>query len=243
MNKMKKLKILVVDDDQDFAESLSEILNNKNHDVSVCFNPHQALEIFKTRNFDIAFLDVKMPKMNGVELFLEMKKIQPCAKVVLMTGYSMQSLLDQARENNIFGIISKPLNMQSISDYLDKAKHTGIVLMVDDDDDFSQSIQEILENKNYCVEIARTGEEAISILDKRDFNLLLLDLRLPKMNGFQVIQKLRDNEKFLPTIILSAYRIKYEKSLNSISSDKQIMFMNKPIDMTELIDKIGIIST
>ncbi len=240
---MKKLKILVVDDDQDFAESLSEILDQKNHDVTACFKPIEALEIFKNQKFDIAFLDVKMPKMNGVELFLKMKGIQSCAKVVLMTGYSMQSLLDQAIENNIFGIIHKPLNMQTITDYLNKAKNIGVVLMVDDDDDFSQSIKEILDQKNYCVEIARTGEEAINILDKKDFNLLLLDLRLPKMNGFQVIQKLRSNNKLLPTIILSAYRIKYEKDLKIVSTEEQIMFMNKPVDMTELINKIEMVSS
>jgi len=239
---MKKLKILIVDDDQDFAESLGEVLDNKNHDVTVCFGPHQGLEIFRTQNFDIAFLDVKMPKMNGVELFLEMKSIQPCAKIVLMTGYSMQSLLDQARENDIFGIISKPLNMEVISNYLDKAKNEGIVLMVDDDDDFSESIQEVLENKSYCVEIARTGEEAINILERKGFNLLLLDLRLPKMNGFQVMKKIRANDKSLPTIIISAYRNEFEEELNLISTDNQVTYMNKPVDVVELIEQIKMIS-
>jgi len=239
---MKKLKILIVDDDQDFAESLGEVLDNKNHDITICFSPHQGLEIFSKQNFDIAFLDVKMPKMNGVELFLKMKSIQPCAKVVLMTGYSMQSLLDQARENNIFGIISKPLNMEVISDYLDKAKNSGIVLMVDDNDDFAHSIQEVLEGRNYCVEIAGTGEDAINILERKGFNLLLLDLRLPKMDGFQVIQELRSNGKFLPTIIISAYRNKYEEKLDAISIDKQIMYMDKPVDVAKLIEQIEMIS-
>jgi len=239
---VKKLKILIVDDDQDFAESLGELLDNKNHEITVCFSPHQGLDVFRTQNFDIAFLDVKMPKMNGVELFLEMKNIQPCAKVVLMTGYSMESLLNQARENDIFGIISKPLNMQAISEYLDKAKNAGVVLMVDDNNDFAKSIQDILESRSYCVEIAETGEEAITILERKGFNLLLLDLRLPKMNGFQVMQNLRANGKFLPTIVISAYRNDYEKELNEISTDKQIAYMDKPIDIAELIEQIEIIS-
>ncbi len=237
------MKILVVDDDQDFAESLCEILDQKNHDVTVCFKPLEALDVFESQSFDIAFLDVKMPKMNGVELFLKMKKLQPCAKVVLMTGYSMQALLDQAKENNIFGIVSKPLNIQAITDYLEKAKNIGIVLMVEDNDDFSQSIKEILDQQNYCVETVRTGEEAIDILGKKDFNLLLLDLRLPKMNGFEVIQKLRSNNKFLPTIILSAYRVKYENDIKVISADNNIIFINKPVNMAELINKIEMVST
>ena len=236
------MRVLIVDDNQDLAESLGDSLE-ENHEVTTCFNSSQGLALFKDQKFDIVFLDVKMPGMNGVDLFLEMKKIHLDVKVVLMTGHSLQGLLDQASDNGVFGIIHKPLEMQTIFDYLDKAKNAGVVLVVDDDDDFTDSIQVILEDCHYSVELARSGEEAIEILEKKDFNLLLLDLRLPHMNGVQVIKKLRSNGKSLPTIILSAYLKHYEDELDVLFNEKPIKCLNKVVDIEELIDEIKLVAT
>lgn len=236
------MKVLIIDDNQDLAESLGEVLE-ENHEVTTCFSSSRGLELFKTQKFDIAFLDVKMPGMNGVDLFLEMKKIQSDVKVVLMTGYSLQDLLDKATENGVFGIIHKPLEVQTLFDYMDKVNNAGVVLLVDDDDDFSSSIQEVLEYNNYSVELARSGEEAIKVLENKSFNLLLLDLRLPNMDGFQVIKKLSSNGKLLPTIILSAYVNDYDAEIRSLSKEKQVKCISKAVDVDDLIDEIKRVST
>ena len=99
------MRIFIVDDHRDVAEGLADVLRMHGHEVEVAHNGEQAIRIFKEQDFDIAFMDVMMPGMNGVESFLEIRKIKPDAKVVMMTGYSVTQLLDQAIET---GLCSTP---------------------------------------------------------------------------------------------------------------------------------------
>ena len=119
---MKPLNILIIDDDPDFAESLGEIFSDKKHKVTLNLNPFQGINTFKSHVFDLVFIDMKMPEMNGVDVFLKIKSILPCAKVVLMTGYSVQQQIDTAIENGIFGIINKPLDIEELFSYLEKTQ-------------------------------------------------------------------------------------------------------------------------
>ena len=90
----KPLRIFVVDDHRDVAEGLADVLRMHGHEVEVAFNGEQAIRTFREKDFDIAFMDVMMPGMNGVESFLEIRKIKPAAKVFMMTGYSVEQLLN-----------------------------------------------------------------------------------------------------------------------------------------------------
>ena len=108
------MRIFIVDDHRDVAEGLADVLRMHGHEVEVAHNGEQAIRIFKEQDFDIAFMDVMMPGMNGVESFLEIRKIKPDAKVVMMTGYSVTQLLDQAIENGAYGVLHKPVSMDEV---------------------------------------------------------------------------------------------------------------------------------
>ncbi|MCP4936069.1 MAG: response regulator, partial [bacterium] len=90
---MKRIKILVVDDDRDFAESLVFVLEGRGYEVEVAHTGEAAIRKFQNNDFDIAFMDVKLPGKNGVESYMEIRKFKSDAKVVMMTGYSVEQLL------------------------------------------------------------------------------------------------------------------------------------------------------
>ena len=71
-----------------------------------------AIEKFRDNDYDIAFFDVRMPGMNGVESLLEILKFKPDAQVVMMTAYSIKELLDKAVENGAIGVLHKPIEAQ-----------------------------------------------------------------------------------------------------------------------------------
>ena len=73
---MKKLHILIVEDDQDFAESMADILESQGHVVQLAVSGEEAISIFQKQDFDVAFMDVKLPGKNGVESFLEIHKFK-----------------------------------------------------------------------------------------------------------------------------------------------------------------------
>lgn len=111
---MKQLKILVVDDDIDGADGLSEALEFYGHKVETTYSGEGAVEAFRRSSFDITFMDVMMLGLNGVESFLQIKEFCPNAKVYMMTGYSARDLLAEAVDNGAAGVFHKPFSIEAV---------------------------------------------------------------------------------------------------------------------------------
>ncbi len=117
---MKQLRVFIVDDDPDFVESLATVLESMNYEVQVAYNGETAIEKFRGQDFDIAFMDVKLPGKNGDESFLEVHEFKPEAKVVMMSGYSVEQLLQQAIDNGAWGALKKPFDIQEVLEMIEK---------------------------------------------------------------------------------------------------------------------------
>ena len=83
----KTVRIMIVDDDQDLAESLADLLQAHGYDVATARDGQDALEHARGEDFDITLMDVRMPVMNGVDSFLAIRKIKPQARIIMMTGF------------------------------------------------------------------------------------------------------------------------------------------------------------
>ncbi len=105
---MDPLRIFIVDDDVDLAEALAEVIEAEGYYVECAHTGGEAAARFRENDFDIAFMDVKLPDMNGVESLFEIRRLKPDAKVMMMTGYSVELLLQQAAEGGAFGVLQKP---------------------------------------------------------------------------------------------------------------------------------------
>ena len=90
-----KTRILIVDDEEEFVEALSERLIMRDYDVTTSLSGEDAIEKVKGYNFDVVILDVSMPGMNGVEALGEIKKIKPLTEVIMLTGHAtVESAID-----------------------------------------------------------------------------------------------------------------------------------------------------
>jgi CheY-like chemotaxis protein len=117
----RRLRILIVDDDVENADSLAELFALDDHLVSVAYNGQQAVDAFEAQQFDIGFFDVMMPVKNGVESFLEIKAAHPEACVYFMTGYSTDDLLQRALDHGAKGVFSKPVDLPRVLEALNQA--------------------------------------------------------------------------------------------------------------------------
>ena len=232
---MKHLNILIVDDDRDFAESMAEVLVLKGHNVELAFNGEEAMGKFRENSYDITFMDVKLPGINGVESYIEIRKIKPEAKVVMMTGYSVEQLLDQAVENGAWAVLHKPLNMITTFEMLEKIEPNGI-LIVDDDLDFLESIKGVLKGKDYHIFEAHNGKEAIECMLENHIQFLILDLRLPILNGLEVYLELKKTGHNVPTIIVTAYGKEETQMTETLRSLAVTGILNKPFDPQSLLN-------
>ena len=116
----RSLYILVVDDDNENADSLAELFQMEDHKVRVGYSGQEAVKAYETDKFDLAFFDVMMPGQNGVDAFVEIKEKHPEAKVFFMTGYSADDLLKKAMAKGAMGIFGKPVDLPKVLDTLKK---------------------------------------------------------------------------------------------------------------------------
>lgn len=113
-----ELKLLVVDDDTDAADSLAELFEMEDHEVTVAYNGQAAIDAFEKEKFDMAFMDIMMPGKNGVDSFFEIRQKNPEAQVYFMTGFSTDDLVDRALAEGALGVLPKPLDPVEILDVL-----------------------------------------------------------------------------------------------------------------------------
>jgi CheY-like chemotaxis protein len=123
-----QLKILVVDDDSDNALSLAELFQMEGHEVRVALSGQEAIDACIHDAFDLAFIDVMMPGKNGVESFIEIRRLRPDARVFMMTGYSVEELLRQAVSEGAMGYIEKPFDPAEVLRLTQGAGRGGLLV-------------------------------------------------------------------------------------------------------------------
>lgn len=234
---MNPMRVFIVDDDRDLAESLAIALEGSGYEVEVAYSGEEAIKIFSEKTFDIAFMDVKLPGKNGVESFLEIKKLKPGARVVMMTGYSVEQLLQQALDSGAWGILHKPIDMKKLLSMLEMAADQGI-LVTDDDPDFAESIYDFLSSNGYRVFVADNGEDAIKNMLSKKIDVLILDLRMPIMNGLEICMQLKKEGLSVPTIVVTAYAEEEKVAIDKLWSMSINGLLKKPFDPGELIKAI-----
>jgi two-component system response regulator HydG len=233
-----KTSILIVDDDRDLAESLADVLETRGYAVELAGSGEEGVARFRQRDFDLVFTDVKLPGMNGVESFFAFRRIKPDAKVVMMTGFSVEQLLVQAIENGALAVLHKPFAIPDILAVLERVKPHGVVVVADDDPDFADSIEPVLRGAGYKVLVARDGEDAVAKVVCGGVDLLILDLGLPLLSGLEVYLRLKDVGKLVPTIVVTGR----ERELGADMATMQTMaegFLVKPFDPEHLLRAIA----
>ena len=114
----KKIRILVVDDDLRMVKTLVDILKVKGYEAEGTNSGYEAQEKLAEKNFDCVLADIKMPQMNGVELYRAIKAIQPDLPVVLMTAYFTDKLVEEGLEEGAIASLVKPLDINLFARFL-----------------------------------------------------------------------------------------------------------------------------
>lgn len=107
-------RVLVVDDDPGMRETLQDILLLQGFDAGAAADGLEALEELRRIGFQLVLMDIMMPRMNGVEALRAIRREQPGAVVVLMTGYTVDDLIAEARQNGCRHILHKPLDVPAL---------------------------------------------------------------------------------------------------------------------------------
>jgi DNA-binding NtrC family response regulator len=239
-----KASILIVDDNVSLCRTLSLVLGRQGYAVNTAKDGLEALVKVQESPFDMIFMDIKMPLMDGVETYRRIKKIRPEAVVMMMTAYAVEDLVQQALEEGAYGIVYKPLDIGKVVAVIEEAKEAQegvLVLVVDDDPGTCITLKNILIKKGYEVGIAYTGEEAITMARERAYDIIFVDMKLPTITGLETYLAIRRINPEVVAIMMTAYRQGMSDLVEEALRSDVYTCLYKPLEMEEvlkLVDEI-----
>ncbi|MFC1974606.1 response regulator [Chloroflexota bacterium] len=235
---MGKTNILVVDDLRSIRLTLGGILEDEGHNVVTVEDGYQAIDAVKKTHFDTIFMDIKMPGINGVQTFREVKKIDPKASVIMMTAYSVEDLVKEALEEGAYAVVYKPFEIDKLIALIQELLYEKtLILVVDDQFGDRETLKVILEDKGYRVATASDGAEAIKMVREKHYDIIFLDIRLPDMDGAETFEQVKEIDPQVAVIMMTGYT--EEELVKRAISQGAYTCIYKPFDMEKLLALVG----
>ncbi len=233
-----KARILLVDDNEEFLDSTKDVLENEGYEVATAVSGEEAVQLFGVHNFDVLLMDIKMPGMSGVESLIEIKKLKPGAKVIMVTAYGVEELIREALAEGALAVLHKPLDMPLFFRTIDEARKTGrggLILIADDDVALCDNLVDVLTEAGYQVVSAYNGKEAVERAEAHTFDVLLLDMKLPFLNGLEVFRRIKPLQPNIVAIIITGYAQEMTDLIQQTLDETAQTCLTKPLDMAQLL--------
>jgi len=123
----EEFSVLIVDDEDDFRETLVKRMKKRRLNVSGAESGEKALELMAQGTFDVVILDVKMPGMDGIETLREIKKKKPLTEVILLTGHASMESGIEGMKLGAFDYIMKPVNIDELLEKMRQAYERKVI--------------------------------------------------------------------------------------------------------------------
>jgi CheY-like chemotaxis protein len=232
-------RILVVVDDVDICRNLSDILSDLGYRVDSAYDGPSALELVRQRPYDVALLDYKMPGMDGLTLYREIKKQRAGTVSLLVTAYASPTTAEEALTAGAWKVVAKPVDFGKLLGYVDEAIGQPLVLVVDDDHDLCASLWDLVRDQGYRVCLAHGSREAAAQLKDSRYKVVLIDLRIPDGTGSDVFRMVREANPQARTILITGHRSEMDQLIDRMVAEGADAVCYKPFDVPALLTKLG----
>jgi DNA-binding response OmpR family regulator len=232
----QSLSILVVDDDKDNAHSLGELFEMENHRVTIAHSGQEAIDAYMSQSFDLAFMDVMMPGKNGVESFLEIRRMKPQARIFMMTGYSVEELLRQAVKGGALGVLEKPFDASEVLRMTRDVGRNGLVLTSPKSKcrDIGEAIYAALSQNGIASRLMRNAGMLDGSVNPDD--ILVIDAQVPLIDSVSFFKQAQTIGHVAPTILVPPDQSSID--FNSLRDVGITGILNKPFDPVELLTRL-----
>jgi len=247
VNKTDRQTLLIVEDDVVFADVLKDYAIEKGFDPVLAHSGDIALEMALSLLPDAIILDIMLPVMDGWGV-LKHLKANPLTKQIPVHMMSAGEIKgERALKEGAIGFLKKPIEKDELDQAFSILNSGHIVydfqsvLLIEDHELQSLIVKEQLVDKGIEVTQAFTGQEALEMLEKNSFDCIILDLNLPDISGFDLLDKIKTQEKFqhVPVIINTAMELSQENIAHIMKySEAMVLKSNKSND--RLIDEVSL---
>lgn len=260
-SQLKGKKVLVVDDNETNRKILSAQTETWGMICTAIPTPSEALEILnKPEQFDIAILDYQLPEMDGINLSVEIRKIQNRKNlpIIILTSIGKRTSVADYEYLNLSAFLSKPIKHAQLFNAVINAlsvkekpveksvsknqksepslQTRDLKILLADDNAVNQKVgARILERLGFYPDIVNNGKEAVEAVRKKNYDIVFMDIHMPEMNGYEASKMItaETSNKRKPVIIAM--------TANSLDEEKEMLhnsgiddYISKPIRNEEL---------
>ncbi len=211
------IQVLLVDDEEELLDATARALARRGFTVQTACDGAEALTLIGARDYDVVVLDIKMPGIDGVEVFHRVRQARPGLPVVMLTGHgTIQQAFTTSREG-VFDYLAKPCDVEQLAETLRRAAASSRceraappplevrLLFVDDEPELLESLGTSLTRRGMRVTAVPEGGQALGALRRQVFDVVLLDLRLPGMDGLALLRQIKAIQPCVEVIILTGH--------------------------------------
>jgi len=261
MDGKENIRVLLVDDEREFVESTARALGRRGFETQTAGDGREALRLLEMVAFDVVLLDVKMPGVDGTEVFYEVKRRWPRTAIVMLTGHSTNQHSFELTRDGAAGYLAKPSNIEEIVATLSKAveearkddpepqekppeEPSGLilepteprVLLVDDEAEFLRSVTPALRRRGMEVSTAGSGQEGLDVLAETVVDVVVLDMKMPGMSGMQALKAIKKEWPLVEVVVLTGHP-SLETAVEAVKNGAYD-FLMKPADVEAVTEKI-----
>lgn len=247
-------RALVIDDDKYSRELIGSYLSINNISFELCENGLEAIPILENTSYDVAFIDYNMPYMSGLEVIRFINEripdhLKPKHLVLLNSTHEQDELNLQAAKLSIDGILKKPftrwrfiqllksINKQKVKLNESKRPKTELerILVVEDQEVNAMLVKNMLSKlePNTITDHANNGIEALQFLKKQHYEIILMDIQMPEMNGYATTEEIRkryENDMIIIALTANAVQGEYQRCIAAGMDD----YLTKPLTKASL---------
>ena len=232
--------ILIVDDEVDACENLRDILSDLGYRVGIARSGPEAVKQIVRRPYDIALLDLKMPGMDGVTVYRQIKRLRPETVAIVVSALSGSELAERAVEEGAAQVVAKPVDVPQLLAAIETSLAQPLVLVVDDDADFCENLWQILCKRGFRLALAHSPVEANRQLATKSFSIVLIDLKLPQAEeGEKIFRAVRETNPTARRILVTGFRDESVETIHRLLEQGVDAVCYKPIDVDNLLKMLG----
>lgn len=236
----KSLSILVVDDHPGMCMTLRDILEEEGYRVATATSGRQALEICANQTFDLVLLDVRMPDLNGVEVFRELKNYAVDSRVIMMSAYPVEDLKRDALREGAIAFLEKPVDVEFVLKLIQDAEQPPVLVVMDDRTE-RETLAAELKTRKYRTYTVGAPEDALELARQILFHIILIDTKLHNMSALDLYLALKEITPKSVTVLFAETDEKFVRLAEEAVRRSAYTFLTKPLDLDKLFAILEII--
>lgn len=226
--------VLIVDDEENMRVTLADILAEEGYRTTAAATGEEAVALCEENRYDMVLMDVRMPGLDGVEAFRQIRRHQEGVRVILMSAYGVEDLKLAALDEGAIAFLPKPLDLERTIKLINEEKDTAI-LVVEEDEAVAGPLQAELKTHGYRVTVTKSPHDALELIEQIRFDLIFLDVNLPAMSGLELYLAIKKITPQSVAIMITGMEEEFEALAREAVRRNAYTIVRKPLEIDHVL--------